>query len=305
MAPPGTDGESGGTSAYSFRARASLRRAALRWRLMAKNVMARRRLVAVAATLSVVISGCFSTFDTETEDRAEPIEQPLAESSAAPQVDGAPCEPAPADMPADSGCLTRTIGDFDGDGAPDDLAVYASLDDGSLPISWRARIDLGSGETITEALKIGSVFSYPTVLGAEDADGDGADEAFLKTKTHLYHSGAIYEVGIFKLGPSRFFQVHESGSPLNFQIGAISYFSQGAECRDVDFDGKPEFVLLAVDGVINDVQKWNERIYGWRGDSLVFLQRKEGKMAKTGYNDPMLRRFYGIRCFTFDPPAPF
>jgi hypothetical protein len=56
-------------------------------------------------------------------------------------------------------------------------------------------------------------------------------------------------VGIFGFDDGKIFQVTVGDAPLNFQVGAISYFSQGAECRDVDFDGKPEFVILAIDGL--------------------------------------------------------
>ncbi|MGI8407059.1 MAG: hypothetical protein ACR2L3_00905 [Actinomycetota bacterium] len=185
------------------------------------------------------------------------------------------------------------------------LSVYATLDADRFPTGWQASLSTGDNEPITQELEVGSQFSYVKILGAADPDLDGTDEAFIRTKTHLYHSGATHEVGIFGFDDGKIFQVTVEDAPLNFQVGAISYFSQGAECRDVDFDGKPEFVTLAIDGVINDVQKWTEKIYTWGKRALILSDRNEGKLAKTSYTDPLLRRFYGLRCFEFDPPAPY
>jgi predicted DNA-binding transcriptional regulator AlpA len=28
-------------------------------------------------------------------------------------------------------------------------------------------------------------------------------------------------------------------------------------------------------------------------------------MAKTGYSDPLLYRYYSLRCFDFEPPFPY
>ncbi len=222
-------------------------------------------------------------------------------------VGGEPCPDRTADSETNDtvGCFSHGVGDFDGDGSSDDLTVFAGLDSGGYPSSWFARLHLANGETIEEKLTIGSKFGYPIVLGAVDANGDGDDEAFVRTGTHLYHSGATHDVGIFVLDGSGLSQVREARAPFEFEVGAISYFALGAECRDIDFDGSPEFVVLRIDGVINDVQRWSERIYRWKGDSLVFEERLHGRLAKTSYSDPLLRRFYGLACFSFDPAAPY
>jgi hypothetical protein len=102
-----------------------------------------------------------------------------------------------------------------------------------------------------------------------------------------------------------FFRVRLDGAPSAFQVGGVSTFGEGAECRDVDLDGDAEFLLLRVDDVFGEVQRFSERIYEWRARSLHFVRRDEGRMAKTGYSDPLLYRYYSLRCFDFEPPFPY
>lgn len=222
-------------------------------------------------------------------------------------VDGAACPQAPPELelPSDSGCATSMLGNFEPDSLRQTLVVYALLDDERRPSEWHLRLTRPSGSPLDERVDIGSEASYPLALGAEDADGDELDEAFVKLVTHSYHSGKTHDVGIFGVRDSHFFQVQADGEPLLFQVGGVSVFGMGAECRDVDANGTPEFLLLHVDGVTNDVQKTIERTYTWRNRSLLLKDRKEGRMAKAGYSDPLLWRYYSLRCFEFEPEYPF
>ncbi|MDQ4096062.1 MAG: hypothetical protein M3174_07665 [Actinomycetota bacterium] len=222
-------------------------------------------------------------------------------------VDGEPCPPAPEhlDLPPEAGCASSTSSDFEPDEDAQTFIAYALVDQRRLPEEWHLRVTRDDGDHLDQRVAIGSDASYPLVLGAEDADGRGLDEAFVKVLSHSYHSGKTYEVAMFGVRKDRFFQIEADGEPLVFQIGGVSVFGQGAECRDVNADGRPEFLVLYIDGVHNEVQETVERIYSWRNRSLSLMRREEGRLVKTGYSDPLLWRYYSLRCFDFEPPYPF
>lgn len=221
--------------------------------------------------------------------------------------DGAPCPRSPEDLglSADTGCASSTTGSFEARQGIQELIVYAQVDARGMPVDWRVRVTRDSAPPLDEPFDFGSKSSYPLVLGAENADERGPEEAFVKVLTHSYHSGKTHEVAIFGVRGGHVFAVEADGAPLVFQVGGVSYFGEGAECRDVDMDGTPEFLVLRVDGVFGDVQTWSERIYEWKARSLTLEREKRGHLAKTGYHDPLLWRFYSLRCFSFDPPFPF
>jgi hypothetical protein len=233
---------------------------------------------------------------------------PTATTSAAPLIaDGEPCSPAPGFLGLSSraGCVSITRGIFERDHGSQELIVYALLDPDGFPIEWRVMLRDPDGEFVDERLPAGSATSNPSVLGAADADRDGVDEAFVRIVTHSYHSGATHEIGIFGVRRGDLFRVRADGAPLRFPVGGVSTFGEGAECRDVDLDGDAEFILLRVDYVFGETQRWSERVYEWTDRSLTFVRREEGRMAKTGYSDPLLYRYYSLRCFDFEPPFPY
>lgn len=245
-----------------------------------------------------------------SRDSSERTAAPSGTSSPSPIptfVDGEPCPPAPTELglPSKTGCASATGGRFEETGEQGTFIVYATLDDQSLPVEWHLRLSRPSGAPLDEPVDVGSVASYPLVIGAEDADGEGLDEAFVSLLTHSYHSGKTRELGIFGVEDGRFFRVKAEGEPFLFQVGGVSVTGHGAECRDVDLDGKPEFVVLYIDGVINDTQEVNDRIYRWRDRSLGLLESRRGRMAKAGYSDPLLWRYYSFRCLGFEPPPPY
>ncbi|MDQ4143811.1 MAG: hypothetical protein M3198_08750 [Actinomycetota bacterium] len=156
-----------------------------------------------------------------------------------------------------------------------------------------------------EVFPIGSDSSYPVVLGAVDADEDGLEEVFVKVLTHEYHAGATYEVAIFAARSNDIFRIKADGEAFSLAVGGVSTFGEGVECRDVDEDSEPELVLLRVDYVASAIQRWSERIYEWKSRSLELRARREGRFAKTGYEDPLLWRYYSLRCFSLNPPYPY
>ena len=242
--------------------------------------------------------------------RSEDTSAPSGKSSPSPIptfVDGEPCPPAPSglELPTGTGCASSASGHFEEAGEQGTFIVYAKVDDQGHPVEWHLRLSRPSAAPLDETVDIGSAASYPQVIGAEDADGEGLDEVFVSLLTHSYHSGKTRELGIFGVEDGRFFRVEAEGEPFLFQVGGVSVTGHGAECRDVDLDGKPEFVVLYIDGVMNDFQEVNDRIYRWRERSLVLLESRRGRMAKAGYSDPLLWRYYSFRCLGFEPPPPY
>lgn len=222
-------------------------------------------------------------------------------------VDGGPCPLAPPDLglPEGAVCASSVSGTFE-EGEPlQVLSAYAFADEGGLPVEWHIHVTRDAGDAIDEPVDIGTRFSYPRVLGAADADGDGLDEVFVNALTHLGHGGQTNEVTMFGVDRGRIFRVRADGVPLLFPVGGVSTFGEGAECRDVDFDGKPEFLLLRVDYVFSPIQRLSERVYEWVDRHLELVRRNKGRMAKTGYLDPLLWRYYSLRCLDFEAPFPF
>lgn len=233
--------------------------------------------------------------------------EPPAASIGTDIEDGQPCPPAPADLGLEerTGCVSVAMGTFEPGARAQRLISYALLDERGLPTEWRLRVTRDGGAPLDQRVGIGSPTSYPRVLGTADADRDGLDEAFVKVLTHLYHSGATHEVAIFGVARGRLFRVRVDAVPLRFPVGGISTFGEGAECRDIDLDGTPEFLLLRVDDAFGEFQRLSRRIYRWKDRSLEFVEREEDRMAKTGYADPLLYRYYSLRCFDFEPPFPY
>jgi hypothetical protein len=255
----------------------------------------------VVVVAAAVLAGCSS--GRQPAASLAPSPSPSAEAIA----EGRPCPAAPADAGIDGrvGCVSSARGTFEPEDGPQSLILYALLDDEGFPRQWRLRMTRTDGPPVDEVIYAGSPTSYPRMLGAADANADGRDEAFAKVATHSYHSGATYDVGIFGVRDGDIYRVQIDGRPSLFQIGGVSVFGEGAECRDADLDGDPEFLLLRIDGVFGEVQRWSERVYEWSGTTLHFASRREGRMAKTGYADPLLYRYYSLRCFDFEPPFPY
>jgi hypothetical protein len=252
----------------------------------------RTAVAIIVAATATGLSACSSGDDA----RRPPLSAPPTPSATIPIEDGAPCLPSPPELelPDGTGCASSTTGSFERGEPVQKLIVYAELDEQRMPLGWRVRVTRADGEPLDETFHYGSAFSYPEVLGAEDADGRGLDEAFVKVITHSYHSGKMHEVAIIGVRAGHVFSVQADGEPFTFEVGG-----------DVDADGTPEFLRLRVDGVFGDIQTWSERIYRWKDRSLVLEREKRGRFAKTGYFDPLLWRYYSLRCFTFEPPFPY
>ena len=261
-----------------------------------------RRGVLVSALIAVFgIAGCSAD---GRSDRNVAAAQP---SPTPAVIDGEECATAPPELqlPADAGCASWASGEFERGSTNQTLIVYARTDTARMPTEWHMRVTRDGTTPLDDVVDIGSAASYPVVVGAEDADGAGLDEAFVKVVSHTYHSGKTYELGVFGVNRGRVFQVESDGEPFVFQVGGVSVFGEGAECRDVDGDRKPEFLLFRVDGVTNYMQTWTQRTFEWKDRSLELIDRTEERFVKSGYTDPLLLRAYSFRCLTLDPPYPY
>jgi hypothetical protein len=211
----------------------------------------------IALILIVCAIGCSACTASSGDAGSGPTPARTTPGASPTIVDEAPCPLAPGDLglPPGAGCASSATGTFETGEGLQSLIVYADLDARRFPVAWRVRVTRDADDPLDERLGYGSEFSYPEVLGAENADDIGPDEAFVKVLTHSFHSGRTHEVAILGVRDGHVFTVEADGEPLVFQVGGVSYSGWGAECRDVDLDGSPEFLVLSIDGVFGEIQK--------------------------------------------------
>ncbi|MDQ3987546.1 MAG: hypothetical protein M3280_13745, partial [Actinomycetota bacterium] len=120
------------------------------------------------------------------------------------------------------------------------------------------------------------------------------------------HSGASPVVGLFRFDQGRMHRVRIRGDgALRIDVGGVSNFGRGLECKDVDGDGRRELILLGVYNALRERPQWHKTIYEWQGDALVLVDKRRGRLTRQGYSDPDVFRFYHLTCGDFDPPDPF
>ncbi|HEX2051245.1 MAG TPA: VCBS repeat-containing protein [Actinomycetota bacterium] len=268
--------------------------------------MGAHRLVHAALALALVATGCDGDSGSaapDARDVGSPASSPTPTTDSSPTpaasptlAPGDPCPPSnePA-LPDDAGCVSVVEGDLDGDGRADRLFVFALVDGDGHARAWRARAEVG-GETVA-----GPHFHRkahtPHAIAAVDADGDGADEVFVKVSDHLYHSGASHIVGVLKLHDGALVQVVERGhGPMNADVGGVTRFGEGVECADGARG--PELRVLRTEAA-NDAYTrwdWSRKVYRWHGASLVYVETRRGTLKTDGYNDPDRYRFYRLEC---------
>lgn len=199
-----------------------------------------------------------------SEDEPGPAEPttddtPDAETDPTPTASGLPEPAEPTSTPAPAvpvGCQTALSGepvrrsdarvDVDADGATDVLSVYATGSN-SAPTGWRIRLETASGDTFDNALFVdaGDPLAPIQVIGAADADGDGAaDELFT-----VVGAGASAEiVAVHVRQGCDLVPVTIGGSPVSFPVGGSIGSLGGVGCRDTDGDGLTD-VLTAWSGL--------------------------------------------------------
>ena len=237
-------------------------------------------------------------------DEAPPAAKP---SPAQTFVAGEPCPTISTEESIPQGCITDARGDVDGDGRDDLATVFAQVNQKNMPSSWWLVVETTTDQVwdVTWRLQPGK-FSYPRMVGLADATGDGDDEVFVKVSDHLYHSGASPIVGVFGFSKEGLFRyIDERGEPFTIDVGGVSHFGQGAECRNVDGDSASELVKLRVDSATSDRPRTSETVFEWRGQRLVQGKTVRGRITRDGPTDPKVFRYYQFRCGELDPPFPY
>jgi hypothetical protein len=224
-------------------------------------------LLLLAATTSVALAGCTAATATR-----QPAEAPTTNTqSTAPAAWPAfgPCPPTSIQaLPSGSGCASRVVGDFDGDGSADRFVVYAHplADDGTAK-AWHVMLLLATGQVRAADLSMDPGSDNKGVVAAFDANGDGRDEALV-----LVHQGAADDFSrLFSLRDTRILQVRdENNRPFEFDVGSVASFGSGGGCRRVDGT-----TMLVTSGYVERGQTWHwsRTFYRWNGDRGLHVSR--------------------------------
>lgn len=252
---------------------------------------------------ALFVSGCAAPQPETTTNDAPAQPTPVVTTDFG---GGDPCP----DNNSGFGCRSSMAGDLDGDGAPDEVRVYARTLPSGYPDSWVLEAELGSGAVVETRSRWwpGSTVGepppgadwwsgYPEAVALFDLDGDGRDEAFVKVIEHVLHGGSVPDHAIFTVRTGRLVPLRgEDGEIFIVPLGGVSYFGHGMRCRDTDGDARRELVVLRVENAATSSPDWSRRFYELRGTTLVQTGRKEGTMSRDGFPDPDVDAFYRLRC---------
>jgi hypothetical protein len=258
-------------------------------------VMRPRHALAATVILTAVTLGSWAALSTDNRKpaprAAAPEAAPVTSISAAPIASkpGAPdgttpnkpgdskprsCADHPAALPSGVGKISRIGGDFDGDGARDQLVAYAELDAAGQPSQWHLRIVLATGGTADLALVNSEDWIGPNGLVARrsvDANGDGRDEGFV-TSTGGASNDAY---NIFGLAGCQLRQVGVAGSGLlRFAVGASVGHAEGFDCQGTDRHGRRLLTLWSVERADQQpdggsAYTYTKTSYRWVANTLV------------------------------------
>jgi hypothetical protein len=157
-------------------------------------------------------------------------------------------------------CRSEATGDIDGDGRPDQVALWSPEDPDWQTGPYAVSVVYASGET--EEIEIASDPALGQILGVADLDGDGRDEvAYVAVPgAHTYWGGFLGTGGTGHL--------HRVGfDDETALIDSSAAFSGGFSCPDVDGDGRRDLavVFAASDGRTVEVHR---ETYRWQGGRL-------------------------------------
>jgi hypothetical protein len=251
-------------------------------------VMRPRHILAAAGILAAVTLGSWAALVTNRGEpplqAAAPTPRPAPGTSAAapdptvnppqPRPRPRPCLDGPAGLPRGAGRISRITGDFDGDGARDQLLAYAEPDAAGQPRQWHVRVVLATGHIADLALDNTGDWIGPNGLvarGAVDANGNGRDEGFV-TSTGGASNDAY---NLFTLAGCQLRQVRVAGSgPLRFAVGASLGHAEGFDCQATDRHGRRLFTLWGVERTVDhpdgrSTYTWTKISYRWATSLLV------------------------------------
>jgi hypothetical protein len=179
--------------------------------------------------------------------------------------------------------VTRATGDFDGDGARDDLVVYG----GQSPTPWHARVVLAYGYAAD--IPIGNDV-VGRALGGFDIDG-GEDEAFVVVGA----GAATTLVSILTMRDCDLAVVQMPGGfDAVFPVGATVGAQSGLEC--FPGDGIAGYEQTTSDGT---TYEWQMRRFGLSGVDLV-LRATEERTLQSPADDDVIFRVGTFECGPLD-----
>jgi hypothetical protein len=209
--------------------------------------------------------------------------------------------PPPA-CPKGTTCLGEMTADLDGDHRDDHIGLYL---DGSIK---RAQAVLATGRTSTLTL---TEVDIPSVnrtalaaIGVLDADGDGRDEAIIRTGKG---GNTFQPYGILKLDGDRLVLIGEpqSSGPDSITVDGGANKGAGFRCGPLGPDGKPRLTVNQIQHQNTDVRPdpgawtWTTRQYRWTGAKIEFEKTETGTVIIGPVNptsDPRAAPYYGIHC---------
>jgi hypothetical protein len=260
----------------------------------------RRLAGCVAAFLLLSAPGCTPSTSIE-----RPQPRPAATVFSQTFDNGQPCPPAtdPA-LPAGIGCVSGVSADLERNGSTDRFLVYARLGPDRRPTSWWAVAVLSGGPSPPAPVPTGQGVPdiYPRVIGAADANHDGAAEVVVKLSGILYHVGGQQIAGMYGVRDGRILAVRIAGrGRLVFRLGGISRYGDGGLCTL--HDGLPVFVIRHIEQVLPASWRWTERPFRWRGLVLHASPHRTGLLPVTlPITDPRVEPFYQLRCGSIREP---
>ena len=251
-------------------------------------VMRPRHALVAAGVLAAATLGSWAALVT---DRGEPPPQAAALGPRPAPVTSAPvanvtkpdrpdvpsprpCSDGPAGLPSGAGRISKITGDFDGDGARDQLLAYARLNAAGQPGQWHIRVVLATGHIAELALDNTPEWIGPNGLVARravDANGDGRDEGFV-TSTGGVSNDAY---NLFGLVGCQLRQVRIAGSSaLQVLVGASLGHAEGFDCQRVDRRGRRLLTLWGIDRGQDhpdgrSTYTWTKTSYRWAASTLV------------------------------------
>ncbi len=129
--------------------------------------------------------------------------------------------PVSIPLPEGTVAFAAVSGDFDGDGAPDQMQTYKAATD-----TWRMRITFADGGGADATIAGAEDFAPPRPIGGFDIDSDGAEEVFITIGT----GASTVLVGFFDVVDCVAMRVTTGGSAAEFPVGASIGSVAGVAC---------------------------------------------------------------------------
>jgi len=129
--------------------------------------------------------------------------------------------PRPTPLADGTPSFSGASGDFDGDGALDQLSTYQVA-----PDAWRVRVVFADGGGADAAIVDGFDLAPPRPIGGFDIDGDGPQEVFLTVGS----GASTVQVGFFDVDSCVATRIRAGGMPATFGVGGSVGTVSGLYC---------------------------------------------------------------------------